>query len=134
MGSGFEKFTFHYGPIQIKCFFLRIIPSNIYIPLWSYSNLARANLYNTFLLIYIPLWSYSNERKNMGYRHIRYLHSTMVLFKYVIRFPSALIKRFTFHYGPIQIVHSANASFKRMSFTFHYGPIQIIVDIQPAPF
>ena len=77
------QFTFHYGPIQITAFismFVALI--NIYIPLWSYSNLFRCHSPLDQCLIYIPLWSYSNSDWAAGeYRR----------------------GSFTFHYGPIQI-------------------------------
>ena len=82
---------------------------------------------------------------------VRYLHSTMVLFKLktTCTFWEEL-KAFTFHYGPIQIcsalssatlfnhLHSTMVLFKLFTFvivttcaiifTFHYGPIQIIFE------
>ena len=56
------------------------------------------------LLIYIPLWSYSNQ-----------LHQSS----------HSLQKKFTFHYGPIQILVVNGKTVKANVFTFHYGPIQI---------
>ena len=98
-------FTFHYGPIQIFtpsaiiCIFC-----SIYIPLWSYSNLLRARIN----------------------KHLRNLHSTMVLFKCNSNFNSSLDSlSFTFHYGPIQIISHLQVLLYLFLFTFHYGPIQI---------
>ncbi len=77
------KFTFHYGPIQIE----EELGENdfiaIYIPLWSYSNFAGRTDNELFTTIYIPLWSYSNN-------------GIMKLNEWVIKF--------TFHYGPIQML------------------------------
>ena len=75
------------------------------------------------------------------------LHSTMVLFKYVLlwRFKicikiyiplwsysnadggilAANTYAFTFHYGPIQIRFCNTGILHKNIFTFHYGPIQI---------
>ncbi len=79
-----NKFTFHYGPIQIILFFSIFVFQNlIYIPLWSYSNLFYHLKNKTEFSIYIPLWSYSNRYYNV-------LKKT---------YP-----KFTFHYGPIQIL------------------------------
>ena len=54
-------FTFHYGPIQIRLYFLKPFQFFIYIPLWSYSNFATDDTNTNLYEIYIPLWSYSNE-------------------------------------------------------------------------
>ena len=55
-----------------------------------------------------------------------YLHSTMVLFKSIMSDNLHPNDRFTFHYGPIQIVFAVNCTDFGFVFTFHYGPIQII--------
>ena len=81
---------------------------------------------------------------------LRYLHSTMVLFKSLSIKIFLFRSQFTFHYGPIQILffpslssfllhlHSTMVLFKLFTFvivttcaiifTFHYGPIQIIFE------
>ena len=57
--------------------------NKIYIPLWSYSNDGKNTPADSIALIYIPLWSYSND-------NVRVVDNT--------------IAKFTFHYGPIQIL------------------------------
>ena len=76
-------FTFHYGPIQILKLTVTCIDPLIYIPLWSYSNLVRLVRRRRSPSIYIPLWSYSN----------------MIFLKIF-----EVILKFTFHYGPIQML------------------------------
>ena len=119
-----QIFTFHYGPIQIENYMhiLRRIKS-IYIPLWSYSNYERlkrnrktgCNLHSTMVLfkltmlemprqeesIYIPLWSYSNKTK----------HRKL-----------SMEYKFTFHYGPIQILFFPSLS----SFLLHLHSTMVL--------
>ena len=84
-------FTFHYGPIQISTIYCKYIhKTNIYIPLWSYSNAA-------FYLFY---------------RFVNDLHSTMVLFKLRCLHKKFSRLLFTFHYGPIQIYSHLNLSLR----------------------
>ena len=116
-------FTFHYGPIQI--FVNKNLPFSfsIYIPLWSYSNYERlkrnrktgCNLHSTMVLfkltmlemprqeesIYIPLWSYSNKTK----------HRKL-----------SMEYKFTFHYGPIQILFFPSLS----SFLLHLHSTMVL--------
>ena len=54
-----------------------------------------------------------------------YLHSTMVLFKSVVANLRPCNYKFTFHYGPIQILFALLKRYWKVEFTFHYGPIQI---------
>ena len=101
----FLVFTFHYGPIQIMKNLTPQQLKDIYIPLWSYSNL---------------LSDYSSNSRHL------HLHSTMVLFKFSSAPPGDISSPpFTFHYGPIQIVLHLVTSVWSVLFTFHYGPIQI---------
>ena len=112
---------FKYSTTSAKTFII-----TIYIPLWSYSNEEICDTEAAAIQIYIPLWSYSNCNAWKS---------------------SDIYRRFTFHYGPIQMrkihqvtgygrhyLHSTMVLFKfkfllRYSgytkFTFHYGPIQI---------
>ena len=118
-----KAFTFHYGPIQI--FVNKNLPFSfsIYIPLWSYSNYERlkrnrktgCNLHSTMVLfkltmlemprqeesIYIPLWSYSNKTK----------HRKL-----------SMEYKFTFHYGPIQILFFPSLS----SFLLHLHSTMVL--------
>ena len=100
--------------------------SQIYIPLWSYSNLIYRHTYDAILLQFtfhygpIQILLYIYVQKS-GF----YLHSTMVLFKSMKTEKGRLKYEFTFHYGPIQILSVKKAIPSLMSFTFHYGPIQI---------
>ena len=78
---------------------------------------------------------------------LRYLHSTMVLFKSLSIKIFLFRSQFTFHYGPIQIVcqvvedkdvaiyiplwsysncKTSSVLYIVLSFTFHYGPIQML--------
>ena len=57
--------------------------------------------------IYIPLWSYSNRGNTTS---------------------DDYSCKFTFHYGPIQIIQRIQHHGKRGKFTFHYGPIQMITN------
>ena len=56
---------------------------------------------------------------------LRYLHSTMVLFKSLSIKIFLFRSQFTFHYGPIQIATVNNFKDNVAKFTFHYGPIQM---------
>ena len=121
-----KKFTFHYGPIQIK-------PNIIF----THRNNAFTFHYGPIQIVY--LFSFA--------RVSYHLHSTMVLFKFRRIILANMVKKFTFHYGPIQINFSFLLYFNSPSiyiplwsysnnnpinytayankFTFHYGPIQI---------
>ena len=58
------------------------------------------------------------------------LHSTMVLFKFdTYKKIQTQSLKFTFHYGPIQIVAGIVIAYITCKFTFHYGPIQISIII-----
>ena len=47
---------------------------------------------------------YSNSFQFLNFYHcIKHLHSTMVLFKLEASYGGIVCKKFTFHYGPIQI-------------------------------
>ena len=56
-----KKFTFQYGSIQIS----------------SHKNKTRG------VQIYIPIWFYSNKENKQKTEYIDYLHSNMVLFKFI---------------------------------------------------
>ena len=99
--------------------------------------------------IYIPLWSYSNNELSAFQKYLNpYLHSTMVLFKWIPTFLLSLKNsKFTFHYGPIQMKKIKKSldytpmiyiplwsysnkcdefiKIVKEKFTFHYGPIQM---------
>ena len=98
--------------------------NQIYIPLWSYSNVTCSIIgylkgiftfhYGPIQMqqsqscicnfrIYIPLWSYSNSDVASYRLPLHHLHSTMVLFKLCCSGTPRYFKLFTFHYGPIQI-------------------------------
>ena len=64
----------------------------------------RTIIFIIFILIYIPLWSYSNT--------------------FTFTIPVGVFK-FTFHYGPIQMIIPTPIFLSLNEFTFHYGPIQI---------
>ena len=69
---------------------------------------------------------YSNSFQFLNFYHcIKHLHSTMVLFKLEASYGGIVCKKFTFHYGPIQIVKKNTFFLFTKKFTFHYGPIQI---------
>ena len=99
-----NRFTFHYGSIQMPFGIWYSSSSSIYIPLWFYSNLPRFLIVLLSLRIYIPLWFYSNKY---------YLVDTVATFL------------FTFHYGSIQIGIAVFAKLRGTIFTFHYGSIQM---------
>ena len=98
----------------------------IYIPLWSYSNVATFNDDILNYLIYIPLWSYSNRVNRRHYRaDIQFtFHYGPIQIGNFAGY-SAISQVFTFHYGPIQIKFEFMNSSYNYAFTFHYGPIQI---------
>ena len=79
--TGISSFTFHYGPIQmhrLQLLYLRIYHLHSTMVLFK----SCCNLYlQVCNQIYIPLWSYSNLALSFFNCELRYLHSTMVLFK-----------------------------------------------------
>ena len=103
---------------------------------------------SSFFNIYIPLWSYSNVPSTTSFIDVMlftFHYGPIQMLSYMNLNNISL--EFTFHYGPIQIIirfimqltqtnlHSTMVLFKfywtynlvyiKLPFTFHYGPIQI---------
>ena len=85
-----QRFTFHYGPIQIE---------------WQAKFLLRQNV---FTFHYGPIQIMKGLKL---YVLIQNLHSTMVLFKLLNTTLHIYTWKFTFHYGPIQIIVNVFAFF-----------------------
>ena len=126
---------------------LSILNNHLHSTMVLFKSLSNASL-RTSTEIYIPLWSYSNQtRTNMLTKKNHHLHSTMVLFKSVFQhlffhslahLHSTMVlfksKWLSYKFNKINIyiplwsysnepfVYFLGAS---ILFTFHYGPIQI---------
>ena len=77
-----DIFTFHYGPIQITCHhvFYTFI-SDIYIPLWSYSNIFQFFIVIFFEDLHSTMVLFKSKQNIKSWKWNMNLHSTMVLFK-----------------------------------------------------
>ena len=78
--------------------------SDIYIPIWFYSNQAPRTPPDVSHIIYIPIWFYSNQTAN-----------TLI----------EMGITFTFQSGSIQINLRAGENFAGITFTFQSGSIQM---------
>ena len=103
-------------------------PKYIYIPLWSYSNYDAPGEQALYKQIYIPLWSYSNMPGLLKILQTLQIYIPLWSYSNLASIKVATMYwKFTFHYGPIQIVRFSLLLLACNIFTFHYGPIQMVL-------
>ena len=80
----YNEFTFHYGPIQISFIWYRYYITKIFTFHYGPIQISTRHKQTSISEIYIPLWSYSNLLYQVSLTsHLQNLHSTMVLFKFI---------------------------------------------------